>query len=304
MNRLSRRTVLIGGAGALLAACSSSSSSSSGPSGSASAATTAAGDRPASPAGTTKPLAKGQFQIVQFFKPGSAPAGMPHRLPFGLGSSDGVLETGGPDAMDVKVTDVDGKAQVQPATVATRHANGVQRPYWPVTVNLPAGNYQAQFSAGGKVVGEAAFAVGGAPDLPKPGDALPVFPTSTPVNPQGVNPLCTRQPTCPLHDVSLDEVLGKGKPVALLVATPAYCQTAICGPMLDVVLANRRDGVTYIHQEVWKDTKLDTPAPLLTKYAIDYEPVLFLMKGDGIVTARLDVIWDVDDLNLAMATLA
>ena len=54
------------------------------------------------------------------------------------------------------------------------------------------------------------------------------------------DPLCTQDPQCPLHSVSLDQVLGSGKPVAVMFATPARCQTQYCGPVLD--RAPRCDG--------------------------------------------------------------
>ena len=41
---------------------------------------------------------------------------------------------------------------------------------------------------------------------------------------------------CPLHDVSLADVIGKGKPVAVMFATPALCQSQYCGPVLDELL--------------------------------------------------------------------
>jgi hypothetical protein len=306
MDRLSRRSLLLAGAGVVLGACSSSSKGSSqstaAPTGGTATSGGAAGASSA-PLTTVK-LGNAEYQVVQFFKSGSIPADVAHRLPFGLGSKDGVLESNGPAAMDVRVLDIDGKRDVMPPSQSVRHANGVQRPYWPVQVKLPQGTYQAQFSVGGKKVGDAAFfdvVSGGL--LPRPGGKLPSVATPTPANAQGVSPLCTRNPPCDLHDVSLDEVVGKGKPVVLVVATPAYCQTAICAPMLDLVLANRKSGITYIHQEVWTSTKLETPAPLLTTYGIDYEPILFVADGNGTVTARLDVIWDLDDLHAAMATV-
>src|SRR3546814_11078234 len=70
----------------------------------------------------------------------------------------------------------------------------------------------------------------------KPGDAIPAVATPPPTDARGVNPICTAEPACPLHDVSLADALGEGRPIALLVATPAFCQIAICGPVLDVLL--------------------------------------------------------------------
>ena len=49
-------------------------------------------------------------------------------------------------------------------------------------------------------------------------------------------PICTAEPRCPLHTTSLDAAVAAGGPVALLVSTPKFCQVAICGPVLDVLL--------------------------------------------------------------------
>lgn len=282
--------MVIGGAGLVLAACGGSKGSSGGAQGQG-------GDAPE--AGTDVPL--DQLQIIRFFMSGTAPADVEHSLPFGLGSADGVILTGGPALLDVRILDGN-DVEVVPSAPVKRHANGLERPYWPVRVKLPLGRYQAVFSSGGKPVGTPAFFdVGGFPNLPKTGDKLPVGPTPTAANTLGVTPICTRDPVCPLHEVSLDQVLGKGTPVALMIATPAYCKTAICGPTLDVLLKNRVDGITYIHQEVWLDNTFESTAPLLQQYNLEFEPCLLVVKGDGTIAERLDVIFDADDVKAALA---
>lgn len=293
MERLSRRAVVLGGAGLVLAACGGSK-------GGSSSGSTAASTGADAPMADAVPI--DELQIVQFFMTGTPPADVPHRLPFGLGSTSGVILAGGPQQLDVRILDANGTDEVLPPIVATRHANQLDRPYWPVTVTLPLGRYQAAFSMDGKQIGSNAFFdVGGFAKLPKTGDKLPVVPTPTKADAQGVTPICTRSPECPLHEVSLDAVLGKGTPVVLMVATPAYCKTAVCGPTLDIVMNNRVDGITYIHAEVWKDNTFESPAPLLQAYGLQFEPALFVVKGDGTIADRLDVIFDADDLKASMA---
>ena len=73
--------------------------------------------------------------------------------------------------------------------------------------------------------------------IPQVGAPLPPFDTPTVEDGRGVNPICTREPACPLHDVSTQSsALSAGQPVAYLIGTPAYCQTAVCGPVLDLLL--------------------------------------------------------------------
>ena len=53
-----------------------------------------------------------------------------------------------------------------------------------------------------------------------------------------------------MHDDDLAEVLGK-KPVVLLFATPALCQSRVCGPVVDVAEQVKResgDGAAFIHR--------------------------------------------------------
>lgn len=64
-------------------------------------------------------------------------------------------------------------------------------------------------------------------------------PTPTIADARGTNPICTRQPQCPFHNVSLDAALKERRPLVVLFATPARCQTDTCGPVLDVLLEER-----------------------------------------------------------------
>ena len=81
-----------------------------------------------------------------------------------------------------------------------------------------------------------AFQVKAKADAPTIGAAAPADPSPTPPNALGVDPICTRDPMCPLHTQSLDTIIGKGRPVAVLFATPARCQSQYCGPVLDSLL--------------------------------------------------------------------
>ena len=69
-----------------------------------------------------------------------------------------------------------------------------------------------------------------------PGMAAPGAASPTTADTLGVDPICTRDPMCPLHTQSLSTVIGAGKPVAALFATPARCQSAYCAPVLDEFL--------------------------------------------------------------------
>jgi hypothetical protein len=112
---------------------------------------------------------------------------------------------------------------------------------------------------------------------------------------------------CPLHDVTVAEALGTGRPLALLVATPAFCQFAICGPVLDVLLGvtDAHPGITFLHAEVYADPAkgLDTYAPVVAPLGLHFEPCLVLVGSDGTVAGRVDTIYDRAELDERLAQL-
>ena len=124
-----------------------------------------------------------------------------------------------------------------------------------------------------------------------PGSTAVVVKTPTVDQPGDVTALCTRQPPCGMHDISLDDALKRGRPVMLTFATPAYCQTAVCGPSVDVVERVRTEGdfgdVAWIHVEIYTDDG-KTLAEAVQKWGLPSEPWLFAIGGDGKVTARAD----------------
>ena len=123
-----------------------------------------------------------------------------------------------------------------------------------------------------------------------PGTELPVVSTPT-VDDQGpLEELCTLEPDCSMHDTDLAEVHGS-RPVVLSIATPAYCQTAVCGPVIEVVERVRadlgRDDVVFIHAEVYNDAAV-TPAPHTQELGLPSEPWTWVLDADGVVVDRFD----------------
>jgi hypothetical protein len=97
--------------------------------------------------------------------------------------------------------------------------------------------------------------------------------------------------------VTLTAAMGEGKPLALIIATPAFCQTAVCGPVLDVLLSHRDrmgDRVRMVHAEVYvnPEESLNETTEAVKAYKLPFEPVLFLAAADGTIRARLDNIFD------------
>jgi hypothetical protein len=287
---VSRRQLLLGAAGTLvLAACGNSNGDD------------AAGD-------TTSTTEGGTGGILALLLPAEQPVGVPLRLPLGLADKDGSFDVDLPSTASVLLRSPTG-ATSKPVTVE-RHAKGLPRGYFPFnttfdetgrwTIVLEAGKRRVETTLDIRKPSELA-------SVPGPGDRLPKIPSPTVTDGQGVNPICTREPACPFHDVPLDQAVGGKNPIALIVSTPAFCQVAICGPVLDL-LVNRRtalqdQGITVIHAEVYTDDTAKTTTPVVDALGLQYEPVLFLAAPDGTVNERLDSIFDQTELDEAFAKL-
>ena len=147
----------------------------------------------------------------------------------------------------------------------------------------------------------------GASGVPGRGQLMISAPSPTVADGRGVSPICTRQPVCPLHDVSLDAALAEKKPLALLFATPLLCQSRLCGPTLENLLGLRDEfagRVRFMHSEIYTDTSGKHLAPLVEAYHLESEPFLFLAKADGTVFDRLDNAVDQAEMRAALNRLS
>ena len=288
---LSRRVLLAGVTGTLvLAAC-----------GSDSASTSSTGGPEPSAADPSAGLA-----LVRFFDDPSVTIGSSRRLVFGLADLDGTLRAAGPAEVSAVLLDASG-AEIASTTGRRRDVN-LPRAYYEFRVDVPrAEAYTLRVTADG-ATGDASFTVAtpGSLSFPGPGDRLPPFDTPTTGDAQGVDPVCTRQPACPFHDVTLAEALAAGTPVVYLVGTPAFCQTGICGPVLDVMMAVAQDypSLKFLHAEVYTDNTATEAAPAVGAAGLSFEPVIFLTDAAGQIVERLDVIIDESELREHLTNLA
>ena len=153
-----------------------------------------------------------------------------------------------------------------------------------------AGIWNAAVVTEGKRIGFS-VEVKAKPEAPVVGAAAPRAASPTAANPLGVNPICTRSPACPLHSVSLADVIGAGKPVAVLFATPALCQSQYCGPVLDELLAvtgGYADRVQFVHVEIYTSNRGATTAPTVDAWGLPSEPWLYTIDAGGTIVGRLD----------------
>lgn len=142
--------------------------------------------------------------------------------------------------------------------------------------------------------------VGQFPQVASVGDKAPKVSTPTADSVGGdLSKIDTRQPPSSMHDVDFKDVVGK-KPVVLVFATPALCQSRVCGPVVDVaeqVKDEVGDGVVFIHNEVYNDNDPGKGIrPQLTAFGLQSEPWIFLINKDGTIEQRIEGAIGVDEL--------
>ncbi len=291
---LSRRSFLLGAGAVGLAACSSGGSNNAGSSGSNGVAS--------DPSALT---------MISFSDTSALLPGSPQRVTFGFADSEGVVLSK-PVAPDPLVLTIKSNGQpVGDPVTTTAHTQGIPKAYYPVVFTPPAtGVYDISGTVSGKPI-SAQIQIENNTTVVAIGQKMIPFDTPTFADQRGVDLLCTRNPQCPLHDVTLRQALAAGTPVAFLVATPQFCQQAICGPVLDVLLSEKDafPGIKMLHSEVYPTVADAQPETLkvtdvVATYGLTFEPALYLSSPDGTIVNRLDTIFDQAELHDALTKLA
>jgi len=150
--------------------------------------------------------------------------------------------------------------------------------------------------------------VGKYPGVPNVGEKAPVIHTPTEADVGGdLTKIDTRVPPDQMHEVDFADVVGK-KPIALIFATPAFCQTRVCGPVVDAaqqVSDSFGDKVEFIHMEVYEDNDPGKGVrPQMRAYGLPTEPWAFLIDRRGIVRDRLEGTFGVSELEEATRKIA
>jgi hypothetical protein len=104
---------------------------------------------------------------------------------------------------------------------------------------------------------------------------------------------------------SIAEALAAKAPFVVTFATPQFCTTRTCGPVVDVVDAVRKRfegrGIRFIHVEIYTD---NDPAKGSNRWVNEWhlpsEPFTFLVGSDGLVKARFEGTVSVRELTEAV----
>lgn len=115
-----------------------------------------------------------------------------------------------------------------------------------------------------------------------------------------------------MHSVRIADALGQGKPVVIAFATPAFCVSRLCGPVMDEVMdplyARYRQQATFVHVEPYdlraarqgKELRLTAT---MREWGLVSEPWIFVLDGQGRVAAKFEGIVSRDEVEEVLLRL-
>jgi hypothetical protein len=140
--------------------------------------------------------------------------------------------------------------------------------------------------------------------IPKPGQKAPKIHTPTPEDVGGdLSQITTRIPPDTQNKVDYADALGK-EPIVLLFATPQFCQSRVCGPVVDVaeqVKEEYGDEAAFIHMEIYNDNDPGKGVrPQVRAFNLPSEPWLFTIDRQGTVSSVIEGAFGIDLLTRAV----
>jgi len=145
-----------------------------------------------------------------------------------------------------------------------------------------------------------------APDI---GDAAPLTPTKTEPSDGNLRSITSApEPDADIYAISFDEAVATGKPTVISFSTPAYCQSATCGPQTEVLskLDDKYKGLAnFIHVEIFDnpeemlaagDPSLGIESPVIHEWEFHTEPWTFVVDVNGIVVGRFEAFVTLEEI--------
>jgi hypothetical protein len=131
--------------------------------------------------------------------------------------------------------------------------------------------------------------------IPRPGDKAPLIETPTAKSVGGdLAKLTTRIPPDTQNKVNYAEALGK-EPILLLFATPQFCQSRVCGPVVDVAQQAQHEfegKANFIHMEIYNENDPSQGVrPQVRRFHLPTEPWLFAINREGVVSAAVEGVF-------------
>jgi len=143
--------------------------------------------------------------------------------------------------------------------------------------------------------------------VPDVGDLAPPSDTPTAADRPLAEISSDPNPEPRFYELSVADAVASGRPSVIVFSTPAWCQTASCGPTLEFVkeVAATQSDVNFVHVEVYENLDAERfedliVAPAVTEWGLPSEPWVFVVNGDGTIAATFEGAIDPAELAAAL----
>jgi hypothetical protein len=112
-----------------------------------------------------------------------------------------------------------------------------------------------------------------------------------------------------MHDTTVADALTLGRAIVIAFATPAFCESRICAPVMDTIMdplyEKYADEATFIHIEPYDLAPLRTgagrvPIEATAEWGLRTEPWVFVVDRQGRIAAKFEGIVALDEVEEAL----
>jgi hypothetical protein len=118
------------------------------------------------------------------------------------------------------------------------------------------------------------------------------------------------EPRLHMHDVTIADALALGKPMVVAFATPAFCTSRTCGPVMDTIMdplyEKYQDQATFIHVEPlqlkeFREGLGRIHVEAANDWGVETEPWIFVVDAQGKVAGKFEDIIARDEVENVLA---
>lgn len=150
------------------------------------------------------------------------------------------------------------------------------------------------------------------PPMVGPGDRAPLSETRVGDDYEDLSLITTDpDPDPDLYSMTVAEAVSNGTPSVIVFATPAFCTTQSCGPMLSQVKDLKFDypEIDFVHVEIYDDLQVETFEELVVvdsvlEWQLPSEPWVYVIDADGVVVAAFEGAVNDDELTSVLDRFA
>ena len=175
-----------------------------------------------------------------------------------------------------------------------------------------AGEWGAEVAIRGEGIDETlktSFSVAEESSSPAIGEVPPATDTPTAEDVPKLSQISTdKNPDPRFYEKSIEDALKANDPFVVIFATPKFCQTQTCGPMLDIVQGVAEDfpKMTFVHVEPYElpaDPSNLQPVKAALEWGLQSEPWTFVLDSEGAVVAKYEGALDPVELHADLEKL-